>query len=373
MAWDVTLDDVEAIAIGAGVLGTGGGGNTYLGRVRLARELRLHNAPCHIIDVDNLPDNAVICAVSGMGAPTVGIEKLASGNELENAVRRLSEYLHAPIEALIIGEIGGSNAIEPLITGLRLGLPVVDGDAMGRAFPELQMDTFSIGGVSPSPMALGDAHGNVVIFDHIDTPLRAEEYARNLTIEMGGSSGLVMPMMTGKQVKQFIIRGTLSLAHKLGQVVLSSRRRAIDPAEAVAAAANGRVLFTGKIVDLYRRTTKGFARGYMKITSFSDDSDHMEIEFQNENLIARHNGSLVCTVPDLITLLLFEDGEPIGTESLRYGLRVSVLGMPAPEELKTDAALEVVGPTAFGYEDVPFKPLPGDLRAGSSPVPMHHL
>ena len=69
----------------------------------------------------------------------------------------------------------------------------------------------------------------------------------------------------------------------------------------------------------------------MKIMAFSDDSNHMEIEFQNENLIARHNGSVVCTVSDPITLLSLEDGEPIGTAALRYGLRVSV-GMPAREE-----------------------------------------
>ncbi|MBO68968.1 MAG: hypothetical protein CL398_11745 [Acidiferrobacteraceae bacterium] len=73
------------------------------------------------------------------------------------------------------------------------------------------------------------------------------------------------------------------------------------------------------------------------------------------------NGTVLCTVPDLITLVDVETGEPIGTEMLRYGLRVAVIGMPAPIELKTPQALSVVGPAAFGYEDVTFRPLPGDL------------
>ena len=34
---------------------------------------------------------------------------------------------------------------------------------------------------------------------------------------------------------------------------------------------------------------------------------------------------------------------------------------PAPRELKTPEALAVVGPGAFGYPEVPFSPLPGDL------------
>ena len=65
-------------------------------------------------------------------------------------------------------------------------------------------------------------------------------------------------------------------------------------------------------------------------------------------------------MPDLITLVSLEDGEPIGTESLRYGMRVAVLALPAPKELKTPEALAVVGPRAFGYA-VDFVPLPGDL------------
>ena len=36
----VSLDDTHAIAIGAGILGTGGGGSAYLNRLRLENELR---------------------------------------------------------------------------------------------------------------------------------------------------------------------------------------------------------------------------------------------------------------------------------------------------------------------------------------------
>lgn len=361
MSWEVTLDDVEAIAIGAGVLGTGGGGNTYLGRVRLARELRLRSKTCRIIDVGDLGDDALVCAVSSMGAPTVGVEKLPNGGEVAYGIGALESHLRRAMDALVVGEIGGSNALLPLVAGLQLELPVIDGDGMGRAFPELQMDTFSIGGVPAAPLVLCDAHGNTVIFDHIDTPLRAEAYARQLTIEMGGSALLIMPVMSGKQVKEHIIRGTLSLTKRLGQSVLQSRQQLDEPAERVAAEANGRVLFRGKIVDLFRRTTKGFARGYMKISAFREPDEYLEIEFQNENLVARQTGRVICAVPDLISVLSLEDGEPIGTEALRYGLRVAVIGMPAAKELKTRAALDVVGPKAFGFHDASFNQLPGDL------------
>lgn len=357
----LTLADAPALALGAGILGTGGGGNTYIGQTWLEAELRARGSACTVVEADDVPDDVLVCGVSTMGAPTVSHEKLLRGDEFVVGLRALQDHMGIGLGALLIGEIGGANAIKPLIAGLQLGLPVVDGDGMGRAFPELQMDTFAIGGVSLSPLALVDDRGNVVIIDHVDTPLRAEQYARALTIEMGGSAALIMPVITGRVMKRHLIRGTLTLAQRMGQAVLSARSSGADPVEAVATLGHGRVLFRGKISDIERRTVKGFARGHMTLTGFGSSAGKMEIVFQNENLIAWHDGQIVCTVPDLICILGLEDGEPIGTESLRYGLRVSVIGMPAARELKTAAALRVVGPAAFGYPDVAFQPLPGDL------------
>jgi len=356
----VTLDDTRAIAIGAGILGTGGGGSTYLNRLRLNNELKNRGDPVTIIQADDVPDDALVCAVGGMGAPTVSNEKLQEGQEIKRAVRALEAHLRAKIFAIVIGEIGGGNALGPMITALQCALPVVDGDGMGRAFPELDMDTFMIYGIAPAPFALADAHGNVAIFERIGSAKQAEAFARSLTIEMGGSAALVMPVMTGAELKDTIIRDTLSLAKGIGDAVLDCRARSIEPAETVARLCNGKVLFSGKIIDVDRRTVQGFARGKLIISAFDDFDQLLEIDFQNENLIARSGEEVLCTVPDLITLVSLEDGEPIGTESLRYGLRVAALAMPAPKELKTPEALAVLGPRAFGY-DVDYRPLPGDL------------
>ena len=360
MLRSVTLDDTQAIAIGAGILGTGGGGSTYLNRLRLENELRKQGGAVPIIQADDVPDDALFCAVGGMGAPTVSNEKLQAGHEIATAVRALEDHLRQKIHAIVIGEIGGGNALGPMVAALQLGLPVVNGDGMGRAFPELQMDTFMIYGAAPAPFVLADAHGSVTIFTRISSAKQAEDFARSLTIEMGGSAALVMPVMTGAELKATIIRDTVSLAKQIGETVLDCRARSTEPAETVAQICNGKVLFNGKIIDVDRRTVQGFARGQLKISAFDDFDQQLEIDFQNENLIARSNGSVLCTVPDLITLVTLEDGEPIGTEALRYGLRVAVLAMPAPKELKTPEALEVVGPRAFGY-DVDFSPMAGDL------------
>lgn len=356
----VTLADTLPIAIGAGILGTGGGGSTYLSRLRLERELRRRGGAVPVIQADAVPDDALVCAVGGMGAPTVSNEKIQEGQEIKRAVRALEDHLSKEIFAIVIGEIGGGNALGPMTTALQCGLPVVDGDGMGRAFPELDMDTFIIYGAAPAPFALADAHGNVTIFTRIGSAKQAEAFARSLTIEMGGSAGLVMPLMSGVTMKATIIRDTLSLAKRIGETVLDCRARSIEPAETIAELCNGRVIFTGKITDVNRRTVGGFARGRLNISAFDNFNRLMEIEFQNENLVARTGEGVLCTVPDLICIISLDDGEPIGTEALRYGLRVAVLALPAPKELKTPEALAVVGPRAFGY-NLEFCPLPGDL------------
>jgi uncharacterized protein len=68
-------------------------------------------------------------------------------------------------------------------------------------------------------------------------------------------------------------------------------------------------------------------------------------------------------VPDLICIVDEDTAEPITTELLRYGMRVAVVGIPAPDLLRTPEALAVVGPAAFGYPDVPYLPMPGVFGA----------
>ena len=49
------------------------------------------------------------------------------------------EQLGERVVAVMAGEIGGMNSMEPLIVAAQVGLPAVDCDGMGRAFPELQV------------------------------------------------------------------------------------------------------------------------------------------------------------------------------------------------------------------------------------------
>jgi DUF917 family protein len=230
-------------------------------------------------------------------------------------------------------------------------LPVVDGDGMGRAFPELQMTTFFIYGIPPTPSAVCDEKGNTAIIEDAVSATWVERMARAVTIVMGCAPVFAFAPMTAADVRRTAIPGTLSLAKSLGEAVRRAQREKQNPIDAILATVPGRVLFQGKIIDVERRTAEGFARGRVTIEGMGAEADsQLVVDFQNENLVAQRDGAVIVTVPDLICIVDAERGEPITTELLRYGFRVSVLGFPAPPLLKTREALAVVGPEAFGYE-----------------------
>ena len=71
---------------------------------------------------------------------------------------------------------------------------------------------------------------------------------------------------------------------------------------------------------------------------------------QNEFAVGWLDGVPRVTTPDLICVMDSVSGDAIGTETLRYGQRVSVVALPAPPVLLTPKGLEHVGPRAFGYD-----------------------
>ncbi len=348
--YEITEDDLEALAVGAWILGTGGGGSTYVGLLNCRRLYRA-GARVTLIDPFSLADDDDIAVVSYMGAPLVGQERLSSPDAIARAVALMEETIGRSFAAIMSLEIGGSNGMLPLMAAAILDRPVVDADCMGRAFPEAQMTSFAIGDLRPYPLALVDPRGIEVVVRQVPTWKWMERISRRVCVEVGSTAATCKAPRTGKEVKEWGIAHTTSQAIALGRCVRDARRQHADPIQAILDHAGGRRLFGGKVVDVDRETTGGFLRGQAKLAGLDGDSGRaLEIDFQNEWVIAREGEQVLATTPDLICLLDSESGEGLGTEVIRYGQRVTVIGLPAPAVLRTPKGLEHVGPRAFGYD-----------------------
>lgn len=341
------------LARGAAFLGSGGGGDPYysllLGEAELAR-----GETFELVTLDSLNDDALVVPCGWIGAPTVSVEKLPSGREALAGLRRLEKELGRRIDAVLPIEIGGGNGLAPLMSAARLGVPVVDADGMGRAFPESQMAIFNIHGLSACPSVLTAACGSLNVIE-TDDNLVHERVARALSVALGGIAHMVEYPLTGAQAKAHAIGGSVSAAIAAGAAIRRAREHGEDPFAALyaALAASGLYpfaggLFDGKIVDLERETRGGFSVGRVVIEGFGGKG-RMELEFQNENLIARRDGAVLALVPDLITVMDLETADSITTERLKYGQRVKVVGAAAPAMLREARALAFVGPAAFGF------------------------
>ena len=352
----INRSDMTDIALGGAFLGTGGGGDPYIGRL-MAEQAIDNYGPVQVMDVEAISDDTLVIPVCMMGAPTVMLEKLPRGDEAINALRSLEAVLGRKADALFCIEAGGLNSTIPIAVAATAGLPIVDGDGMGRAFPELQMVSMTMFDIHACPMAMADEKGNALVLNTVDN-LSTEKFARVITVEMGGAGLIALYPMTGAEAKKSILRGSLSLISNIGQIITYEQSANRNPADKLASELNGVRLFEGRITDVERRTEGGFARGQAIIQGLEAYKGRsMKLNFQNEFLLAEDDkGKPLAMTPDLICLLDLETGQPITTETMGYGYRVIVFGLPCDPKWRSKHGLELVGPKYFGYE-ADYKPI----------------
>jgi DUF917 family protein len=346
----LTRDAIESLAVGAFILGTGGGGSPYLGLLNM-RRLYAEGHAVELLDPSELADADWIAPVSNMGAPLVGQERLTDSRTIARAVLLMEEYTGYRFRGIMSLEVGGGNAIQPLMAAAHLNRPVIDADLMGRAYPEAQMTSAAVGDLQPYPLTTVDPRGLEAIVAKVPSWKWMERVSRKICVEMGSIASTCKAPRTGREVKDWAIHGSISKAILIGAAVRQAQLEHADPIAAILNVEPGKVLFQGKVADVERRTTEGFLRGRATFEGHGDwRGAALEIQFQNEWIVAFLDGRPHAMSPDLICVLDAVSGEAIGTETIRYGQRVTVIALPPPAVFLSPKGLAHVGPRAFGYD-----------------------
>jgi hypothetical protein len=367
--WIFTRDEIEPLLAGLAIQGTGGGGSPEWGRQILENEFR-RGRSVRVVDPNALPDGAQVACGGIMGSvkalELITFEELLEGWEqdfvLIRAFSLMAKLLGRPIEAVVPFEVGGLNT--PVILSLcaRMGIPTVDGDALGRSAPETQMTSFIGHGVSLTPMPLVDARGNAVVVLEQTSPTYADELGRWVVTRGGGLGGNSHYPMSGRQLKQAVIPNTISGALKIGQAMLQARRQKEDPVFAVAQAMSGKVYFYGVIGSMREKEREGF---YLTVAELAGtrawSGRTAEITIMNEAMLLSLDGKTVVIFPDLICMLDPQSGRGLMSVELQAGMEIAVLGVPCHPRLR-EAVQDETGrrsfaPARFGYPELDYHPM----------------
>ena len=332
-------EDVETLSLGAAILGSGGGGNPSI----LSGLVHFHiekSGPVSILSIDELNDDHLIVPMAMMGAPLISLEKLPNSKELECILEQIKKDFPRKKIVLMPAEIGGCNALTPLLIASQQHLPVLDADLIGRAFPKLTMCKPAILNYFSNPTYVGDVSGEFVILN-VHSMERLESLARDVAINFGSSASLATFLFQHKKdAEKYTIHQSISRAIELGKLLKAHQTDFATFAKKI----NATLLGTGAINNIKQDITGGFLMGYVNINT---PEGPLKVHYQNEFLFVTRQQAMLAQSPDIIALFDAKNGSPISTESLQYGQKVRVLSIPAPEFWQQADARALVNADAF--------------------------
>jgi DUF917 family protein len=325
--------------------------------------------PLEWVDVEDIPDDVWTVTPYGMGsiAPVKqetldeiersGLEDRYGDRSMEEAVKELGNYLGKPIGCLVAAELGAGNTPAPLVTGARLGIPVVDGDYAGRAIPDEMQGTPYLYGKHSWPFASVDKWGNIAIVKYTTNPHMLERIGKMLAVAAYGSTTMAATPLPGHEMKDILVPGTLTRCLALGRGMRQAREAGRDPIDAALEATGGWRLFEGTVTGKDWEDRGGYMFGTTHLQGTGDyEGQTLDVWFKNENHVSWLNDEPWVCSPDLVTLA-YRDGEGTTNTLIKKGDRIVAVGIKGLEAFRTEFGLnEASGPRYFGF-DIDYTPI----------------
>jgi uncharacterized protein len=348
----ISAGDVPAMVAGNGLLCSALGAAGVDGVTLCVEELLRQQGPVTLVDLDELPADAMCAAVGAVGAFAPLIELPPCGDEFELAVRALEARVGRRLDAVVSLNAAGPNALFPIGAAAALGLPLVDCDGMGRILPLLHQTTYALAGLEVTPMTAASQTGDVVVLE--TGSVRADPLIRGVVDASGGFMICAMYPATAGQLRNAAIRGSTSRLMRVGTLLNTVTRRRTLLAE-LARTVGARPLASGRVVEVGRAGRTEGTRHYPSLPASVVVAEHgsadriVRLEAQNEFLLALIDGAVAAAVPDVLCLIDRQKLRLVGLEGVAVGDDVDVLVIPAAPMWHTPAGLALGGPRAFGF------------------------
>jgi DUF917 family protein len=346
----IDKQSLEVLMVGSQFLGSGGGGKIHILR-QLVKDSFDDSFSVDLIDLNEIDEVGIGTTVGMVGSPEALEEFLPTGQEGRELLEKMQELTGKKTDAIFTIEGAGVNLIYPVIVAYATGLPLMDGDAMGRAFPELPMTTFQFNNQPIAPIVFQDIDHISYVYNDQDASMVDLKIRQKIaeTTGMAFFSGYQAPFAV---LKRILIPHTFSVGIKIGEAFLNAKSFEDLMRELGHVTRNS---LYGSAIEITRGVvSEHVAMDHSNIASYQ--VGEYTVYYHYENLMVYHNKKLVANVPDLITLVDLDTLEPISVTDAELGMRVAIVATPAPLHLRTPTALSYVGPKAFGFKSA-YEPL----------------
>ena len=318
-----------------------------------------------IIAIDNFPADWMVVAVQGLGGGGAwehviertqhqNLPTITSAQANSRVVDLLSEHMGKEVKALVRSEAAGATTTALLVAADK-GIPTLDAGITGRAVPEVQQSIPWINGIASIPTAIITRWGDEIIIKHAVDEYRVEDIGRAIAVASGGGATITMTPMSGEQLHRGVIPGNLSEAILFGKTVREARQAGKDPIAALLDVSNGYKLFQGIVTKSDERGDRGFNWVDVEIEGINEYAGHTyKVFVKNENIVAWLDDEVDVISPDYIYNLNPETGESTtgggGVGGYPLDVEVVMVGVPAPEQWRSEKGIELIGPRHFGFD-----------------------
>lgn len=331
----INEDDIRAVLYGVSFLGAGGGGSLSDGLTILDDNIKKYGSiNVKVIDADEIAEGGSAVVICGMGAPTVLKEKdekfRYEAAYTFDAMTAAAQFAGKHIEAILPIEYGAVNYIVPMVAAIERDVPLVDADGCGRAVPGLDTTLFNINKIAFCPAAACDDKRNVVnlyLRDAADGKM-AEEICRHMCGAFGYIMGLGGYLTSPKDIKEKLVTGTLSLAEKVGKVILDVKKYGGNIEEELSKIIHLRKLASGSVVKQETIMRESHDIGCTEL--LGDDGHSYFVDIKNESILFRRGNDVLLTCPDMLCAINNDTLDPLTNADINVGDKITYFAVPAP-------------------------------------------
>ncbi len=330
----LTKELVEAAVLGGGVLGGGGGGSVEDGRRNglLAVEF---GAP-ELVDVDDLPDGAMLATASAVGSPAAKTT-YALPIHYVRAVEKLMREGGVTLQGLVSSEVGGIAVTNGWMQAAALGIAVVDAPCNGRAHPISIQGAIGLHKVDDYVSLQAAIGGDPAQGRYLEIFLRGKLQTISplmplISAQAGGMVAVARNPVSAAYTRDHAACGAIKQAIKVGQAMLERRgHKPLALVEAACDVLGGEVVGRGEVVDVKLETKGGLDVGLVRVQTGQREA--FELTFWNEYMTLEAmdptGGSRrVATFPDLMATFDLSTGTALSSAMIHTGQEIAMVAVP---------------------------------------------